>query len=158
MIQDLARRMKERGIQAELEAFDSGMINYANYLAKRELISAPFYFNLLLGNIACAQANLLHVGVMVNDLPADSCWSLAGIGDMQLSMNSLAIAMGGGVRVGLEDNLYFDRERTKLARNEDLLRRVHTIAEANERPLMSAGELRTKLGLNPDNGTYGTAA
>lgn len=156
MIQALAGKMKERGIKAELEAFDSGMINYANYLAKKELLTAPDYFNLLLGNIACAQANLLHVGVMVNDLPENSCWSLAGIGDMQLQMNSLAIAMGGGVRVGLEDNIYFDRERKILARNADLLKRIHTIAAANDRPLMTSGELRKRLNLREGSGQYGT--
>ncbi len=155
MIQDLARRMKDCGIQAELEAFDSGMINYANYLAKKELLTSPYYFNLLLGNIACAQANLLHVGVMINDLPENSLWSLAGIGDMQFQMNSLAIAMGGGVRVGLEDNIYFDRERKTLARNADLLKRIHTIAAANDRPLMASSELRQRLNLRAGAGQYG---
>lgn len=155
MIQDLAAKMMEKGIVAELEAFDAGMINYAHYLTKKGLLEPPFYFNLLLGNIACAQADLLHVGVMVNDLPGQSYWSLAGIGDWQLNMNSLAIAMGGGVRVGIEDNIYFDKKRTTLAKNEDLLKRIHTIAEANERPLMSAAELRKLLKLNPGNGSYG---
>jgi uncharacterized protein (DUF849 family) len=155
MIQDLSAKMMEKGIMAELEAFDSGMINYAHYLTKKGLLQPPFYFNLLLGNIACAQADLLHVGVMVNDLPEQSYWSLAGIGDMQLNMNSLAIAMGGGVRVGIEDNIYFDKKRTTLAKNEDFLKRIHTIAEANERPLMTSGELRKMLKLNPGNGSYG---
>jgi len=155
MIQDLAAKMKEKGIVAELEAFDSGMINYAHYLSKKGLLEPPFYFNLLLGNIACAQADLLHVGVMVNNLPEQSYWSLAGIGDWQLNMNSLAIAMGGGVRVGIEDNIYFDKKRTTLAKNKDLIKRIHTIAEANERQLMTAAELRKLLNLNPGNGNYG---
>jgi hypothetical protein len=82
----------------ELEAFDAGMINYAHYLQKKGLLVPPFYFNLLLGNIACAQADLLHAGIMIRDLPEQSYWSLAGIGNSQLSMNSVAIATGGGVR------------------------------------------------------------
>ena len=155
MIQNLAARMKDRAIRPELEAFDAGMINYARYLAKKKLIAAPYYFNLLFGNIACAQADLLHVGVLVNDLPEDSQWALAGIGDAQLPMNSLAIAMGGGIRVGIEDNIYFDRDRTKLATNADLLKRVLTIAEANERAVMPPALLREKLNLLPGNGAYG---
>lgn len=155
MIQDLAAEMKKRNILPELEAFDAGMINYARYLEKKGLIEAPFYFNLLLGNIACAQADLLHAGIMIRDLPAQSYWSLAGIGEYQLSMNSVAIAMGGGVRVGLEDNIYYDTKRTRLARNSDLLKRIHTIAEANERPLMTAAECRKLLNLEPGNGKYG---
>lgn len=71
-IMQLAERMKDRGIKPELEAFDSGMINYACYLAERAMIGLPHYFNLILGNIACAQADLLHVGIMISDLPADS--------------------------------------------------------------------------------------
>jgi uncharacterized protein (DUF849 family) len=155
MIQDLAAMMKERGILPELEAFDAGMINYARYLTKKSLLEPPYYFNLLFGNVACAQADLLHVGVMVRDLPPDSWWSLAGIGDYQLRMNSLAIAMGGGVRVGLEDNIYFDQQRTKLARNIELLERIKEIATANERPLMTSRELRQLLKLEAGNGSYG---
>ncbi len=155
MIQALARRMKERDILPELEAFDAGMINYALYLAKRGLISPPYYFNLLLGNIACAQADLLHSGIMIRDLPPNSYWSLAGIGASQILMNSVAIAMGGGVRIGLEDNIFYDKKRTKLARNAELVKRVHTISEANERPVMTPKELRERLNLEPGNGNYG---
>lgn len=155
MIQDLALRMKERGISPELEAFDIGMINYAHYLGKKSLISPPYYFNLLLGNIACAQADLLHAGVMIRDLPDRSLWSLAGIGDSQLPINSVAIAIGGGVRVGLEDTIFFDCERMKLARNSDLLKRIHRIAGNHERPVMTSQELRQRLQLKEGDGQYG---
>jgi 3-keto-5-aminohexanoate cleavage enzyme len=155
MIQALASEMQKRHIAPELEVFDSGMINYAHYLIKKELISAPFYFNLLLGNIACAQSDLLHLGIMVRDLPPQSYWSVAGIGGSQLAMNSVAIAMGGGVRVGLEDNIYYDQKKTKLAKNADLVRRIHTIAEANERQVMTAQELRNALSLEGGCGKYG---
>jgi uncharacterized protein (DUF849 family) len=155
MIHKLAREMKSKGILAELEAFDAGMINYAKYLERKELLEPPHYFNLLLGNIACAQADLLHAGLMVRDLPEHSVWSLAGIGNFQLMMNSMAVAAGGGVRVGLEDNIYYDPGRTRLARNSDLLKRIHTLAEANERKVMKPGELRKILNLNPGSGNYG---
>ena len=155
MIQDLAQRMQERGVLPELEAFDAGMINYAHYLIRKGLLQGPHYCNLLFGNIACAQADLLHTGVLIRDLPEQTYWSLAGIGDAQLMMNSIAIASGGGVRVGLEDNIYFDRERTRLATNSELLTRIHTIAQANERAVMPAAELREKLNLQPGHGSYG---
>ena len=154
MIQDLARTMKERGIVPELEAFDVGMINYAHYLEKKGLIEPPFYFNLLLGNIACAQANLLQAGIMIQELPRGSHWSLAGIGEAQLKMNSVAIAMGGGVRVGLEDNIWYDNNRTHLATNSALLERIHVLAQANERTVMEASNLRKMLQLKPEGHTY----
>ncbi len=155
MITNLASEMKSRGILAELEAFDAGMINYARYLETKGLLEPPHYFNLLLGNIACAQADLLHAGIMIRDLPADSIWSLAGIGKYQLMMNSLAIVAGGGVRVGLEDNIWFDKARTKQAKNSDLIHRIHRLAEANERNIMTSQKLRELLHLQPGNGCYG---
>lgn len=151
----LATIMKEKGIVPELEAFDIGMINYAKYLERKLLIQAPFYFNLLFGNIACSQANLLHSGVMINDLPENSLWSLAGIGNEQLKMNSLSIAVGGGVRVGIEDNIWYDTARTKLATNEDLLRRIHLIAHANGRRVMPSKDFRIKMHLESGHGKYG---
>lgn len=155
MILSLAETMKSRGILAELEAFDAGMINYAKYLDKKGFLESPHYFNLLLGNIACAQADLLHLGIMIRDLPPNSYWSAAGIGDAQLMMNSVAIASGGGVRVGLEDNIWYDRERTRLARNTDLLKRIHNLAYANERKIMQPQEFRTLLNLEKGFGLYG---
>jgi len=157
MIQALAGEMKQRCVLPELEAFDSGMINYAKYLERKGLLEPPHYFNLLLGNIACAQADLLHAGILVRDLPPGSLWSMAGIGDAQLTINSIAIAAGGGVRVGLEDNIWYDRSRTRLARNADMIRRIHRIAESNERKVMPPRELRKLLNLEDGNGRYGRA-
>lgn len=155
MIQSLAGEMQRRGILPELEAFDAGMINYASYLEKKDLIRPPHYFNLIVGNIACAQADLMHVGLMVRDLPPDALWSIGGIGDAQLSMNMLGIAAGGGVRIGLEDNIWLDPARTRLATNADYLRRIHeVIAAAEQRPMASA-ELRQRLDLLPGHGRYG---
>ncbi len=155
IIKELAIRMKERGIVPELEAFDVGMINYAHYLIKKEIIFPPYYFNLIFGNIACSQANLLHVGIMLNDLPENSFWSFGGVGDYQLIMNNLAISFNGGVRVGLEDNIYLDTNRTKLAKNIDLVKRIHNIASVHEREIMSPTELRKLLHLNEGYGNYG---
>lgn len=155
MIEDLAKIMKDKGIVPELEVFDVGMINFGNYLVKKDLIRPPLYYNLLFGNIACAQTNLLHTGVMLNDIPEDALVSIAGIGNGQLMMNSLAIAIGKGVRVGLEDNIWFDAERTRLATNTALIERVHVIAKANNREIMTPSEFRAQMDMEPGNGRYG---
>jgi uncharacterized protein (DUF849 family) len=155
VIQALAREMKDRGILPELEVFDTGMINYAKYLERKGLLQPPHFFNLILGNIACGQADLLHAGVMLSDLPSRSLWSMGGVGDFQLKINSIAIAAGGGVRIGLEDNIWYDSSRTRLARNADLINRIHRLAEANERSIMKPAELRKLLKLKTGNGHYG---
>ncbi len=157
MVQRLAGEMQRRGIVPELEAFDAGMVNYALYLERKGLIEPPHYFNLLFGNIATAQADLLHAGVLVRDVPAMSYWSMAGLGDSQLMMNAVAIAAGGGVRVGLEDNIWFDRDRTALATNSQLVSRVHRLAEIHDRRVMPPARLRELLGLRPGSGAYGRA-
>jgi 3-keto-5-aminohexanoate cleavage enzyme len=148
MIQGLARKMLEKGIKPELEVFDIGMLNYAKYLIKKGILQPPFYFNLLLGNIACAQADLINVGLMLRELPEKSTWALAGIGDAQLKMNSLAVVWGGGVRVGLEDNIYLDNPiRSKLATNLELVERIASIAKTQGREIATPREVRKLLGL-----------
>ena len=141
-IQELAIRMTERGIIPELEAFDTGMINYGAYLIRKGVLKPPFYFNLIFGNIANAQADLLHAGLAIQQLPVDCHWSFGGIGNTQLQMNTLALVSGGAVRVGLEDNIFMDSKRDTLATNKQLLERIHHLAEIHERPIMKPSMLR----------------
>jgi len=145
MIQKLAGKMLESGIKPELEVFDLGMINYAKYLIRKGLLKAPYYFNLILGNIACAQPTMLNLGLMVNEMPGNSLWSVGGIGNWQLQMNAMAIIAGGGVRVGLEDNIYFDQERSRLALNRELVERVLVFAKTLSRKPYSQKEARKIL-------------
>jgi uncharacterized protein (DUF849 family) len=146
-IMRLAEIMKERGIRPELEVFDLGMINFAKILADKGLIEPPFYFNILLGNPATAQATLLHLGMLVNDLPPQSVWGLGGIGRFQTRANALGVVLGDSVRVGLEDNLWLDEARTTLATNAQLVERVRAQAQALGRPIATAREVRQRLGL-----------
>lgn len=146
-IQALAAKMKEKGIRPELEAFDLGMMNYAKYLINKGLLEPPYYFNLILGNIACAQANLMSLGLMVNELPPNSTWSAGGVGNPQLTMNIMALLAGGGARIGLEDNIWFDEERTKLATNSDLIKRVRRVADTLGLEPYSRAEARQVLGV-----------
>lgn len=155
MIEDLAKIMKSKGIVPELEVFDVGMINFGNYLLKKEYITPPLYYNLLFGNIACAQTNLLHIGVMLNDLPKDALISMAGVGTEQMMMNFLAITIGKGVRVGLEDNIWYDTDKTKLATNSELVERIHVVAKANNREIMTPSEFRAQMNMEPGYGRYG---
>jgi 3-keto-5-aminohexanoate cleavage enzyme len=147
MIQDLAQKMLALGIKPELEVFDIGMINYAKYLHKKGLIRPPFYFNFILGNIACAQANILNLGLLVNDLPPQSYWSVGGVGDVQLQMNINGMINGGGVRVGLEDNIWMTSKRESMATNLELVKRIHTIAKALDIAIASPMEVRQILGM-----------
>lgn len=146
-IMRLAEIMLERGIKPELEVFDLGMVNFAHILIDKGLIKPPYYFNILLGNPATAQATLLHLGTIVNDLPGQSVWSVAGIGRFQARATALGVVMAHGVRTGLEDNLWLDDGRTTLASNVQLVARIAAQAKAQERPVADARAVRALLGL-----------
>ncbi|MGV8920469.1 MAG: 3-keto-5-aminohexanoate cleavage protein [Pseudomonas sp.] len=146
-IRRLAQRMRERGIKPELEVFDVGMANFARVLLNEGLIEAPLYVNVLLGNIAGAQPDLIQLAAILAALPPGCVVAIAGLGRFQLGANGLGLLMADGVRVGLEDNLWFDRQRSTAASNESLVRRVIKQAELFERPLLSRTELRNRLGM-----------
>jgi len=147
MIKGLADKMRERGIMPELEVFDYGMIDYAKYLIERGILREPFYFNLLLGSLGTVSATPLNLASLVASLPAGATWAAAGIGRFQFAMNSLAVTMGGNVRIGLEDNLYEDTGKEKPATNAGLVERIVRLARAVEREPASPAEARAIIGL-----------
>lgn len=152
IISQLATAMKERGVVPELEFFEIGMIDYVrDYLIPKGVLQAPFYANLLLGSLGTLAASARNLVHMVEALPAGTVWSGAGIGRYQLPVNSLAIAMGGHVRVGLEDNLWMDAEKTDPATNVRLIERVVRVAEAAGRPVSSPADARRIIGLKPNH-------
>jgi uncharacterized protein (DUF849 family) len=148
-IRGLAERMRERGIVPEWEVFDFGMLDYATYLRAHGLLGDPVYVNLLLGSLGTAAATPLNLSLLVERLPAGATWAAAGIGRFQFAMNRLAIAMGGHVRVGLEDNLWFDDARTELATNPRLVERLVRLGRAMGREPASPDDVRQRLGIAP---------
>lgn len=147
VIKALATEMLGNGIKPELEVFDTGMLNYAHYLIRKGLIQPPYYFNFILGNIACAQVTPLALGTLLSALPEDSTWSVGGVGNYQLTANVLGIVCGGGVRVGLEDNVWWTSERTSLATNKQLVQRVYDVASTLGYTPATSEEVRCTLQL-----------
>jgi len=126
VVKRLAQEMLDRRIKPELEVFDLGMIQYARYLIDKGLLSPPYYFNLILGNVAGAQVE--HLATMAAALPRPCVWSVGGIGDAQVAAMLAGLSLGSGVRIGLEDNIWWSPRRERLATNEGLVRRVESIA------------------------------
>lgn len=147
MIQALAVKMNELGISPEWECFDLGMIDYAHYLISRDVLKPPYYCNLFLGSLGTLNATPHNLTTMVRALPSGTTWSAAGIGRYQFFVNSMAITMGGHVRVGLEDNLYFDSEKNELATNARLIERLVKLATAAGRAIASPNEARQIIGM-----------
>jgi len=147
MIVRLASTMAERGIKPELEVFDLGMMNYAKYLIKRNLLQRPFYFNIILGNVASAQAAPSHLGLLLSELPEGSLWSAGGIGNAQLPMTAMGILYADGVRIGLEDCLWMDQQRQTLATNPGQVRRVEQLCNLLGREIATPAEARVMLAI-----------
>lgn len=148
MIEALATAMRDRGIVPELEAFETGMLQTAKILIKRGILKPPFYCNLLLGSIFSAPGTLFDLSHMVMSLPPNVHWAAAGIGRFQLNMNLGAILMGGHVRVGLEDNLYYSHDNKERATNTKLIERIVRLAGEIDRSIATAKEARAIIGLS----------
>jgi 3-keto-5-aminohexanoate cleavage enzyme len=145
IMRGIMRKMNEFGVRPELEIFDKGHLANARRLAAEGVLSLPQHVDLVLGVPGGLEATVQNVCDLVDDLPAGCTWSVAGVGRGQLPMALAAIAMGGHVRVGLEDNLYYGKGR--LARNEELVARVARIAEEVGRPVATPEQARQILGL-----------
>ena len=141
------RRMASRGIRPELEAFEVGMVAFGRHLVAEGLLPQPCYVNLLLGGPGTAPFDMSTLAAFLGQVPDDWTWALAGIGRHQLSASLTAVALGGQVRVGIEDNVWWDRKREVHATNEMLVRRVAEAAELAQRPLANPAWTRERLGL-----------
>jgi 3-keto-5-aminohexanoate cleavage enzyme len=141
----ILQKIHEFGVRPELEIFDKGHLANARRLAREGLLTFPQHVDLVLGVPGGLEATAGNLCDLVEGIPAGCTWSVAGIGRQQLAMALVAIAMGGHVRVGLEDNLYYSKGR--LARNEELVARVARIAREAGRPVATPDQAREILGL-----------
>lgn len=140
MIVKLVKKMEEYGVVPELECFDLGMINYGNYLIDKKYIEGPFYWNLIFGNIAGFQPTFSQIGTALNEIPKDHFISLAGLGSDQLPVNSTAISMGYGTRIGIEDNIWWDEKRSRPVTNIELIKRSHELLKINQKTFFNPKE------------------
>lgn len=141
----LAVKMQENGIKPELEIFDVGMMNYAQYMIAKGYLKPPFYFNILLGNIFSAQTKAAHLGAILADMPSESHWSIGGIGKAQLPAHLLSFSQGGGIRTGIEDSIWMDVDKTTLATNAMLVKRVHDLAQLTNQKMMTPDDFKKWL-------------
>ncbi|HVN68052.1 MAG TPA: 3-keto-5-aminohexanoate cleavage protein [Candidatus Binatia bacterium] len=145
IMRGILKKMREFDVRPELEIFDKGHIANARKLARERLLAFPQHCDLVLGVPGGLEATTQNLADLVDDLPDGCSWSVAGIGRQQLPMAMVAIAMGGHVRVGLEDNLHYSRGR--LAKNEELVARVARIAAEAGRAVATPDQARKLLGL-----------
>ena len=144
-LREMASMIQEWGVKPELEVFELGQIRFAKQMIKEGLINEPPMFQICLGIPWGAEQTVDAMKVMKDELPTNSSWASFGIGRMQMPMAAEAVAMGGNVRVGLEDNLYL--EKGVLASNDQLVTRVIEIIQRMGSRVLSPKETRDKLKL-----------
>lgn len=144
----LAGRMMEKRVKPEIECFDTGQIDNAVRIINQGLIDPPYWFQIVLGvkgGASPSPRQLLH---MVDMLPAGAPWSVCAVGRDQLPMNTMAIAMGGHARTGLEDNIYYKKDELAHS-NAQLVARVVRIGRELGREIASPSDARSILGRPP---------
>lgn len=148
IIEKLAYEMVKNGIKPEIEIFELGMLHKANFLIEKGIIpkSKP-YFNLFFGSLGTAPLHVSSLSSFLSILPDEAIWSAAGLGRFQLDANVLGLSLGGHVRVGLEDNIFYDRKRNTLASNQMQIERLTRLIKELELEVASPKEAREILNL-----------
>ncbi|MDJ0889509.1 MAG: 3-keto-5-aminohexanoate cleavage protein, partial [Desulfobacterales bacterium] len=145
----LADVFKETGVKPEIEVFEAGMINNAMFLVKKNLLTPPLHFDFVLGAPGAMPATVRNLVFLADTLPPGATWTVAGIGPAEIPLATAAIAMGGHVRVGIEDNLRLPDGA--MATNARLVQTAARIARTMGRAIASPAEARQMLSLDPQH-------
>lgn len=148
LVQMLAEKYHATGIKPEIECFDSNMITKANALVKAGLLQRPLHFGFVMGALGAQGCSVQHLSHLLSLIEPGDTWSSIGIGKYSLPLAATAIAMGGHVRVGLEDNNRMPDG--SLATNPALAKYIVDLAAMMGRELATPSEAREILGLKPE--------
>jgi uncharacterized protein (DUF849 family) len=136
--------MNEAGVRPELECFDTGHIANAAPLIDMGVLRPPYQFSLVMGVLGGIPGTTRHLTNQVETLPEGAQWQVIGIGLGQWPLVAAAIAMGGNVRVGLEDNFYLEEGRM-AGSNGELVEKAVRLARDLGRDVASIAEARRIL-------------
>ena len=143
-----AETMRKAGIKPELECFDAGHVRNARPLVERGDLEEPLHFSLVMGVLGGIEGTPAALLEQVRRLPDDATWQVIGVGQAQWPLVSTAAAMGGNVRVGLEDNFYLP-DGDRASDNADLVTQAVDIVENVGREVATPAQAREILGLDP---------
>jgi 3-keto-5-aminohexanoate cleavage enzyme len=146
-VERLAELMKERGIQPELELYDFGHIGLCLDLVRRGLVSGPLQFSFVMGVRGGMPGDPALLPTLTGMLPEGAIWQAIGIGRTQLPLSFAALALGGNLRVGFEDNVYFHKGQLAES-NAQFVRRAVDLVRAAGREVATPGYVRERLGVS----------
>lgn len=144
------KTMNEHGTLPEFEVYDVGMINNIAYFVKKGIIRKPVYLQFVmgvLGGIPASIENLVYLVKTAREQLGEFTWSCAAAGKYQLPLTTVALAMGGNVRVGLEDNIYIKPGILAKSSSEQVTV-IRNIAESLGKEIATPKDTRAILSLN----------
>jgi 3-keto-5-aminohexanoate cleavage enzyme len=143
-VEALARQMLERGIRPELEVYDFGHVRLCLDLVEQGLVPEPLQFSFVMGVRGGMPGDPALLPLLRRMIPADAAWQAIGIGRAQLPLCLAALALGGNVRVGFEDNVYY-RKGERAESNAQFVRRAVMLVEAAGREVATPGAVRDRM-------------
>lgn len=145
-LEKLGKTMQEINVKPEIEVFDAGMYYNAMYYLKKGVLKAPLHFQFVLGAPGGTAATVENLVYLKSLIPSDATWSAFGIGAGHMPILYAAIALGGHIRVGMEDNVYYAKNRLAKSNAEFVERAGRLIKEFNK-SVATPDEARQILGL-----------
>ncbi|MDS0260940.1 3-keto-5-aminohexanoate cleavage protein [Haloarcula sp. S1CR25-12] len=142
--EEYAERMRAAGVKPELELFNPGHIPEAEHLIEEGLLAEPYWATVIFGMQNGMPASPHNLVTFVENLPDPVEWQCLAVGKHQVPLTTMAMTMGGHVRVGMEDNVYY-RKGELAESNAQLVRRTARIADELERPVATPAEARAML-------------
>jgi len=145
-LEKLGLKMQQLNVKPEIEVFDAGMIYNALYYLKKGILKAPLHFQFCLGvpgGTAATVENLIHLRSLI---PEGSTWSTFGVGKGAVPIMLASVALGGHVRVGMEDNIFL-RKGVLAKSNMEFIDQVKKIAFEASRDIATPDEARAILGV-----------
>ena len=144
-LEKLGTTMIENQVKPEIEIFDAGMVYNALYYLKKGFLKAPLHFQFVLGAAGGTAATVENLVYLKSLIPEDSTWSALGIGSGHIPIMLTGIAMGGHLRVGMEDNVFYANNQLATSNAELVARAARLIRESNK-TVASSEDARNILG------------
>ncbi|OPY56619.1 MAG: 3-keto-5-aminohexanoate cleavage enzyme [Pelotomaculum sp. PtaU1.Bin035] len=145
-----AKKMLDYGIKPEMEVYNEAMLHNVEDLIDQDLLKKPYYINFVLNMTKAMQGTVKYshktLMFLIDQLPAGSIYNVTGIGSSQLPATTLSLLLGGNLRVGFEDNVFYSKGVLANS-NAQLVERAVRIARELQREIATPDEAREMLGL-----------
>lgn len=145
-LEKLGIAMQENDVKPEIEIFDAGMVYNALHYYKKGILKGPLHFQFVLGVPGGMAATVENLVYLKNLIPADATWGAIGIGKQHLPILYATLALGGNLRVGMEDNIFYKKGQLAKSNVEFIERTKRTVIEMGKE-IATPAETRKILGL-----------